>query len=298
MKVLLTISVLVVSLFGVAPGAHALTIGSLETRAAAAGDIACASPLTGTGCLASKTADLIGDLQPNRVFALGDLVYDSGTYANFLSGYHPTWGQFKSKTLPVAGNHEYNDPGAAGYKQYWGVQATPAGKTWYSKRIGSWLILVLDSNCGSVGGCGSESAQGKWLKTQLSQAPRCTLALWHHPRVSSGPHSNNLAVAGLWSLLATNKVELMLSGHDHDYERFHTLGANGLPTDTIQSTREFVVGTGGKTFYPFATVKQGSRKRIANTEGVLSLGLHRYGYQWKFRNTNQVVLDGGQALCR
>ena len=260
-----------------------------------AGDVACENPASAPGCLAANTASLIQGLNPGLVLAPGDLVYDSGTFARFQSGYDPTWGQFKAKTFPAPGNHEYNDPGAAGYKQYWGAQALSNGHTWRSKTRGSWKLIALDSNCTQVGGCSASSPQGQWLASQLATAPRCTIIFWHHPRVSSGPHGDNTSMSQLWQMAVNKKVEMVLTGHDHDYERFAPLGGNALPAS--RGTREFVVGTGGKTFYGFSVPKTGSQKRISDTAGVLQLNLYRYGYAWSFRDTANHSLDQGSSSC-
>lgn len=276
--------------------ANPAALGPVRAKVVAAGDIACDSPESKSGCRAADTAALTEGFNPDRVLVLGDLVYDAGTYAAFESGYAPTWGRFKARTFPTPGNHEYNDPGAAGYRKWWGNIATPQGTTWHATTLGGWRLIALDSNCGSVGGCGASSPQGRWLAAQLKNAPKCTLAIWHHPRRSSGPHGDNAAVQPLWSALAKARAEMVLVGHDHDYERFAAMDPSAHPASS--GMREFVVGTGGKTFYPLGARRPGSVASVQGMAGVLRLSLRTVGYGWQFVTTDGVVRDSGSAPCR
>ena len=274
----------------------AASLGSVTAKLAAAGDIACATALSKPGCRAADTAALVKRLNPNAVLALGDLAYESGSTSEFVNGYAPTWGRFKSKTFPVPGNHEYNTSGASAYRAWWGSIATPKGTTWHSTRIGGWLILGLDSNCDKIGGCGSASPQGKWLKSQLATSPRCVLAIWHHPRRSSGPHGDNGSVQPLWAALSAKHADLVLNGHDHDYERFSPMDANANPARVGMT--EVVVGTGGKQLYPLVKTTPGTKASVQGMEGVLSLTLRQRGWDWKFVTTSGAVRDSGSAACQ
>ena len=181
------------------------------------------------------------------MFTLGDNAYDSGSPAEFRDCYDPTWGRVKDRTeLPVAGNHDYGTPNAAGYRDYFGKKATPDGETWYSRDIGDWHVVVLDANCTEIaGGCGPGSPQLQWLRQDLRQSDaRCTLAMWHQPRFSSGEHGNDPTVAPFWNVLYDAGADLILNGHDHDYERFAPQDPNGN-RDKDHGIVEIVVGTGG-----------------------------------------------------
>ncbi|CAB4871593.1 unannotated protein [freshwater metagenome] len=280
-----------------AAGPSAASLGPVTARVTAAGDIACATPeSTKPGCQAADTTALTERLHPAAVLALGDLVYESGSIDEFTNGYAPTWGRFKAKTFAVPGNHEYNTDGAAGYRSWWGATALPSGTTWHSKRIGGWLILGLDSNCGDNGGCGPTSPQGRWLAGQLKASPRCVLAIWHHPRRSSGPHGDNSSTQPLWAALSAKHADLVLNGHDHDYERFQPMNANANPAKT--GLTEVVVGTGGKELYPFTHTATGSAKRIQGFAGVLLLSLRQRGWSWAFTTVDGKVRDSGSAACQ
>lgn len=262
----------------------------------AVGDIACdpadsaynGGAGTATRCRQRATSDLALGLAPHAVLLLGDNQYEDGTLAKFLASYEPTWGRLKSITRPVPGNHEYMTAGARGYFDYFGAQAGDPAKGWYSFDLGGWHLIALNSNCGAVGGCGASSPQGQWLATDLAAHPgACTLAYWHHPRFSSGPHGNDAATADLWTMLQQAGADLVLTGHDHGYERF-------APQDGL---RQFVVGTGGKNHTAVASVQPGSEVRIYDASGVLELKLLPKGYEWRFVAEGGTVRDSGKGLC-
>jgi hypothetical protein len=220
------------------------------------------------------------------VAVLGDSVYEHGTSEELARCYAPTWGRFRERTRAALGNHEYGSAGAAPARAYFGLP--PTG--WYSYRLGSWQVVVLNSNCSRVGGCDRGSAQWRWLRANLrSNAARCTLAYWHHPRWSSGLHGSDTTMADLWSLLAAARADVVLAGHDHHYERF-------APIDDIHS---FVVGTGGRSHYP--VIRRLPYSEVVNwtTYGVLRLTLRRTGFSWRFLPiAGARFTDAGTAACR
>ena len=152
---------------------------------------------------------------------LGDAAYPDGTYDNFMEFYEPTWGRHKARTRPAIGNHEYNDDRGAGYFTYFPDAGDPL-QGWYSYELGDWHVVVLNSNCGAVGGCGQNSPQGRWLRNDLLAHPsQCTLAYFHTPRFSSGEkHGNDLNTRDFWQVLYEHGADVVLGGNDHNYERF------------------------------------------------------------------------------
>ena len=273
-------------------------MGPHETTIAAAGDIVCdpGSSPSATTCQDAATAALVTAAQADRLLAMGDLQYDNGALAAFTSQYDPVWGAFRAATLPVPGNHEYNTAGAGGYFDYWGAQASDRAQGWYATRIGSWLILSLNSNCGSIGGCGRSSAQGHWLESELaaSTAP-CQLAYWHHPRFSSGLHGNTADVQPLWEILQEHQAELVLAGHDHEFERFEPMLADGTPSSA--GIASYVIGTGGVDLRDFATVRAGSAERIKKF-GIGIIDLYANGWTAEFRATDGTTSgDGATHEC-
>lgn len=260
--------------------------------------------LVGAGDIAScdldgdeATARLLDGI-PGTVFTAGDNAYENGTAKDFADCYGPTWGRHKDRTRPAAGNHEYQTPDAAGYTGYFGAAATNAdGKTWYSYELGTWHIIVLDSNCGAVGGCDAGSEQGRWLAADLAASTaRCSLAIWHHPRFSSGEHGNDQSVAPFWQALYAAGADVVINGHDHDYERFSPQNPDGVK-DGERGIRQFVVGTGGAAIRRFTQDAANSELRVALTHGVIKLTLHSGMYQWSWLPTSGQVSDSGSQLC-
>jgi hypothetical protein len=232
------------------------------------------------------------------VFAAGDLVYEEGSAAQFRDCYDPTWGVFRDRTMPVPGNHDWGTPGLAGYLGYWGTRAVGStGDPWYSYDLGAWHVVMLDSDCGRVGGCGPSSRQGTWLVADLQAShAACSIAIWHHPRFSSGQHGDDAAVAPFWDALWTAGADIVVNGHDHDYERFAPQDPSGV-ADPARGIREFVVGTGGASLRAFGTLRPNSLVRIAGAHGVLALALHAASYDWTFISVDGTTRDAGRGDC-
>lgn len=243
----------------------------------AAGDIA---SCTSSGDEA--TAALVDARPAAAVVTLGDNAYDRGTPREFAECYEPSWGRSRTRTRPSPGNHDYGTRGAAGYFGYFGAAAGDPATGYYSYDVGTWHVVSLNSNCTAVP-CGPGSAQERWLRADLAASnTRCTLAYWHHPRFSSGRvHGSSSVVAPLWRALYDAGADVVLAGHEHHYERFAPLDPAGGP-DEARGIRSFVVGTGGRSLYPFGPPVPGSEVRDRSTFGVLSLTLHAEGYDWAF----------------
>jgi len=174
------------------------------------------------------------------------------------------------------------DPGAAGYFDYFGTAAGRRSPGYYSFNLGRWHLIALNSECAQVGGCATGSPQERWLRADLAAPPaRCVLAYWHKPRFSSGMHGNNATYTAFWQALHGAGADVVLVGHDHDYERFAPQTPHGR-ADPARGIRQFVVGTGGKTHYGFRTIRANSQVRNSRTFGVLRLALHPAGYDWRF----------------
>jgi hypothetical protein len=241
-----------------------------------------------------QTSDLVLAIGPTAVLTLGDNQYPNGSLAHFRRYYHPTWGRFKAITKPTPGNHEYETPGADGYFRYFGAAARPAGKSYYSFDLGGWHLIALNSQIDRRLG----SPQDRWLREDLvGTRKRCILAYWHFPRFSSGAHEGgNPSVAPFWNALFLARADLVLTGHEHSYERFAPQGPGGRGTP--QGIRQFVVGTGGAYITPFTAPKPNSRIRRSDTWGLLELTLHRGSYSWRFESEDGDVLDrGGPVAC-
>jgi 3',5'-cyclic AMP phosphodiesterase CpdA len=234
----------------------------------------------------------------DAVATLGDNQYEDASYAKFMASYDLSWGRLKTITYPAPGNHEYYTSGAAGYYQYFGARAGAPTKGYYSYDLGGWHIVVLNSNCEQVGGCSAGSPQETWVRNDLAAHPTaCSLAYWHHPRYSSGRHGNNTSMTPLYEALMAHGVDVVLSGHDHTYERFAPQNASGK-LDLTRGIRQFVVGTGGRSLYSFGTIQPNSEVRNGDTYGVLKMTLHPTSYEWQFVPVhNGTFTDAGRSTC-
>jgi hypothetical protein len=244
---------------------------------AAAGDISCSQNTT---CHDDETSNLLVDNLPRRVLTLGDNQYEHGELVNFQTYYAPDWGRMKHITTPSPGNH---DPPSSGYGPYFQKPAN------YSYDLGDWHLISLDST--------NVPEATTFLTSDLAgRTNRCILAYWHHPRFSSGAnHGNNTAMAPLWNRLYAAGADVVLTGHDHIYERFAPQTPDAVASAT--GIREFVVGTGGRALHQMGTVRVNSEVRIAGTFGVLRMTLHPASYDWRFQGEDGVDYDSGSDVC-
>ena len=265
----------------VTPGASVVFVG--------AGDIAdCGSSSD------EATAALLDNIA-GTVFTLGDNVYPDGTATQFTQCYDPSWGRHKARTRPSPGNHDYHTTGASGYYGYFGSIAGPSGQGYYSYDLGAWHIISLNSNVSMAAG----SAQETWLRQDLAASTKqCTLAYWHHPRFSSGTkHGSTSAAQPLWQALYDNNADIVLSGHEHNYERFAPQTPTGV-ADPTRGIREFVVGTGGASNYTGSSPLPTSELFNGTTYGVLKLTLSAGSYTWQFIPVAGAnFTDSGSGTC-
>jgi hypothetical protein len=244
-----------------------------------------------------QTAALVNTI-PGTVAALGDLAYENGAPHEFAQCYEPTWGQFKARTRPAAGNHEYQTPGAAGYFAYWGATAGAPTQGWYSYDLGAWHVVVLNSNCTFVGGCHAGSPQEAWLRQDLAaNQRRCTLAYWHHPRFSSGSVGGSSSVGPLFQALYDANAEALLVGHAHNYQRWVPQNPSGARDDQ-RGVRQFVVGTGGRVQHPVRPQLPNQEAVNDDTFGVLRLTLRGSAFDWQFVPVaGRTFTDSGSQSC-
>ena len=243
------------------------------------------------------TARLL-DNMPGTVVTLGDAVYTDGTASEFANCYDPTWGRHKARTTPAPGNHEYQTAGAGGYFNYFGNAAGDPAQGWYDYRLGAWHVIVLNSNCAQIGGCGAGSPQEQWLRNVLATSEaECTIAVFHHPRFSSGSsHGSNTAMGAFWQALYEYGADVVLNGHEHLYERFGMQKPDGT-ADAVFGLRQITVGTGGRSNYNFGTPIANSDVR-GRPYGVLKMVLSDTSYAWEFTPVaGQTFTDFGASSC-
>lgn len=272
----------------------AFASGEEEAIFVGAGDIASCASEGDEG-----TAKLL-DAIDGTVFALGDNAYDRGTATEYADCYGPTWGRHKARTKPVPGNHEYETPEAAGYFDYFGAVAGDPNKGYYSYDVGEWHVVALNSMCREIGGCGADSPQVRWLKSDLAanKDKTCTLAYFHYPLFNSGKRGTYPKfVMELWNVLYAENADVVLSAHDHNYQRFAPQDPDGV-SDPTRGIRQFVVGSGGGGHYEIEAPAANSEVSDDDTYGVLKLTLRAAGYDWRFVPVEgETFTDSGNARC-
>ena len=262
-----------------APAANEVFVGAGDIAKCGVGD-------------AEATAKLL-DRIPGTVFTLGDNVQDAGADAEYANCFEPTWGRHRSRMLPTVGNHDWFGGHGRPYFSYFGASAGPAGLGYYSQTVGAWHVISLNSEIPA----GPGSPQYEWLKADLAASPAaCTLAMWHRPLFTSGPNENAAHMRDAWRLLGHYGAELVLSGHNHMYERFAPQDADGRADP--RGPRQFVVGTGGYPLYGRARAQAHSEVLDANTWGVLKLTLKSASYAWEFVPVaGKSFRDSGSGTC-
>lgn len=275
-------------------------------RLAAAGDIAC-DPKDprfaqgmgkGRACRTRLTGELLEGRGLSAVLALGDVQYGNGGIADYRASYAPSWGPVKAITHPVLGDGDYHNQNAAGYFGYFGAAAGASNRGYYSFDLGSWHVIVLNTNCSRVGGCQAGSPQERWLKADLAKHPaKCTLAAWHLPRFGSNAVRVDSTSLAIWRDLYAAGGELVLNGNNHFYERFGPQDPGGK-ADPARGVREFIVGTGGRSHQPLDAPMVNSQVRNDQTFGFLELTLRPGGYDWQFvPEPGFAFTDSGSGTC-
>ncbi|MDQ5807169.1 MAG: Ig-like domain-containing protein, partial [Actinomycetota bacterium] len=239
------------------------------------------------------------DTLPGIVAIAGDTEQNNATAAELAGCYEPTWGRHRWRTRPAVGDHEYRQPGATPYWDYFGAAAGTRGEGWYSYDVGSWHVVVLNSNCAPVGGCGPGSPQYEWLQRDLAaNAKSCTAAYFHHPLFSAGAlHGGRDHVRPFWDLLYQHGAEFVYGGNDHTYQRFAPQTPEGT-LDRAHGIRQFVVGTGGTQLYPLGPPHANTEVQDNSSFGVLRLTLKAGSYAWRFLpQAGHRFTDEGETAC-
>lgn len=233
------------------------------------------------------------------VFTTGDQVYPEATRDTYESCYDPSWGRHRDRTRPAVGNHDFGEPNGGGHHRYWGDAGGPFDLYYYEYTTGDWHVIVLNSECHRVG-CALEDRDGEqaeWLRETLqSSSARCTIAVWHNPRWSSGRYEDGSDYQAFWELLYDGGAEIVLNGHEHFYERFAPLNPAG-EVDTERGIQQFTIGTGGGELREPEDVQPHSELQ-ATTYGVLQLRLFADRYEWEFLAAGDAdVTDTGSRSC-
>jgi hypothetical protein len=247
------------------------------------------------------TARLL-DAYPNAtIAALGDLAYPHGRDQDFGDCFNSSWGRFKDRMRPTTGNHDNATKDAGGYADYFGSQGGPFDRYYYSYDLGAWHVAVLNSDCWRVDGCAAADPQAAWLRNDLRKhRDQCTMAYWHRPPFSSGRYGdpeNTRRIKPLWHVAVDEGVDLILTAHEHSYERFVPMDREGRRDD--QGTQLFIVGTGGGNLRKYRRPPLPTTAvRNDDTWGLLRLALSRDGYDWKFLPVaGRSFTDAGSGAC-
>lgn len=251
------------------------------TQAAASCTIATAGDIAKPQNNSEATAKLVESVAPDQVLALGDQAYDSGTASEYENYYDPTWGRFKEITKATPGNHEYYEDGAPGYFGYFGFEP------YYSFDICGWHMVSLNSEIDT-------GEQVEWLEQDLAAAGNKPLLMfWHTPRFSSSKHGSDDAMQPFWEAAANAGAKIVLTGHDHVWERFAPMDASGQAVE--QGTQHFVIGTGGAPNYELGDAVENSEVRINNEIGIGVFDLRADGYDFQFMTSSGTIGDEGSV---
>jgi hypothetical protein len=252
--------------------------------------VAVAGDIASDGSGDEQTAAILDRIAPAVVLTTGDNAYPDGALSEFRAYYEPTWGRYRMRTRPSPGNHDYHTEGASGYFGYFGPRAPGP---YYSFDIGGWHLISLNSEISMDEG----SAQYRWLQSDLASADaRCTIAYWHKPRFTAGRYEDFTFTTPIWRQLYAAKAEVVLNGHDHNYQRYGLQTPDGAPAP-VRGIREFVVGTGGIGLYDLS---RDPRREAAQARvlGVLQLTLRPSAYDWTFVPVSGGYSDTGSGTCR
>ena len=264
----------------------------------AVGDMECET----TTCNGVGTVGQVAQLAPDAFFPVGDLVF-YGQTSEYTNYYDPTFGQFRSISHPVIGNHD----GTTAYYDYWdGVgnqtgRAGPRNQGWYSFSKGSWHFVVLNSNCVSDYmqiNCQPGSAEINWLQSDLASHPNlCTIAFMHIPYYTSGTRQYP-ELQTIFQTLYNGHVDLLIAGHTHYYQRFYPQDANG--NRVSNGVTEIVAGTGGGALANVGSTPTAPNEavQIGHAFGVLKLVLSQGGYTFQFLPApGSTGTDSGSGTC-
>jgi hypothetical protein len=276
---------------GTAASVQTTTVTVLPAILVGAGDIGVCEK----GFGAELTAKLLDSI-PGTVFTAGDNTYPVGAAQEWATCWVPTWGRHKARINPALGNHDWETPNALPYFDYFGPRVGERGVGNYSYELGSWHIIVVNSNLDLRPG----SLTNKWLEADLNHDnAKCTLAIWHHPRFSSSSEQfSDPSMQPLWELLYKKHADVVVNGHAHTYERFAPQTPNGTP-DPSGGIREFVVGTGGALLLPWGKTEKNSEVRFNDTWGVIKFTLSSTSYTWQFVGVPGMSThtDSGSGQC-
>lgn len=239
------------------------------------------------------------------VFTLGDNAYPDGTERDYRVCFGASWGDTTKLIMknirPTPGNHEHRTSFAAPYYEYFGDAAGSPKKGYYGFDIGEWRAIALNSEIvvNSAFTNDERKEQEDWLRKELADHPKkCVVAYWHHPRFSSGWHGTELRLMPIWQILYDAGVDLVINGHEHNYERYLPQDPLGV-VDSVKGITQIIVGTGGGDLRGFGSSTPGknSAYQIQGHYGVLKITLGAEEWQSAFIDTRGRTWDVVGGRC-
>lgn len=244
---------------------------------------------------------------PVAVLALGDLAYSNRKkngklappfYADCFEEFKATWGAHYDRLLPVPGNHDYSDdpPNAAVYRAYFQETLAALGAdkdghfyaiTFPQGHADGWLLAALNFYR-------DRQRQEEWLRSaRTNSKAKCVLLFAHPFLLSSGHHGRKFPnwtykdMQPFAEIALQQGATLLVTAHDHDYERFARHDAAG--NEDVDGLGSFVAGTGGAHLYHVPDDKRHPLSRAFQNKsaGLLKLELYPDGYTSSF-----VAIDG------
>ncbi len=256
--------------------------GAPTVRFAVIGDFGHAGPDE------ARVAGLVNGWRPDFVVTLGDNNYPNGGadtidenvgqyFHAFISPYRGRFGAgaADNRFFPSLGNHDWLAPGAEPYRDYFTL---PGNERYYDFVRGNVRLFALDSDVHEPDGVTADSVQAGWLRSALSAATeKWRVVYLHHPPYSSGPHGSTGYMQ--WPF-ASWGATLVLSGHDHDYERVQMEGITYV-----------VCGVGGAPTYQFGPALPGTKVRIEAAFGAGLVEARENHLRFRFYSVDGAILD-------
>jgi tartrate-resistant acid phosphatase type 5 len=252
-----------------------------DTRGASVGDFG------KDNAAEASVAKMIRGWKPAYVTTVGDNNYPDGAsatidrnigkhYATYIGNYHGSYGPGPSTNafFPALGNHDWNTAGA---KPYFDYLTLPGNERYYDFVKGSIHFFVLDSDPHEPDGTSASSTQAQWLKSKLaSSSEPFNVVYFHHAPYSSGPEGSEHAMR--WPFRDWG-ADVVLSGHNHQYER---LSVDGVP---------YIVNGAGSETKEFDDVRPESVARANDDCGALLIQANEFAMTLQYQYDNGHVMD-------
>jgi hypothetical protein len=186
------------------------------------------------------------DVPYHLIIHTGDIAYDNGTISQFEDNVFGVYAElFRNLPFfPAAGNHDYETLQGAPFRDVFALPGD-SGEKWYSYDWGRVHFVALDTEA-------DYATQVSWLDQDLAatQLP-WKIVYFHRPPYSSGTHGSDVALRNLLGpVVEKHHVQLVLSGHDHDYERM--IPQNGVNYVVTGGGGKGTRGVGSSSFTAFS----------------------------------------------